>query len=73
MFPNVPAPSPGAAAAIALVAILADVLAPHSPVEQYRDALLAPPAWAAGGSWRHPLGTDDIVARLRDMTRLFER
>lgn len=45
---------------IALVAIFADLLAPHSPIEQYRDALLAPPAWAAGGSWRHPLGTDDI-------------
>ncbi|MBL8688995.1 MAG: ABC transporter permease subunit [Rhodospirillaceae bacterium] len=45
--------------AIALVAILADVLAPHSPIEQYRDALLVPPVWA-GGSWSHPLGTDDI-------------
>jgi dipeptide transport system permease protein len=44
---------------IALVAVFADLLAPHSPIEQYRDALLLPPAWA-GGSWRYPLGTDDI-------------
>ncbi len=44
---------------IAFVAVFADILAPHSPIEQFRDALLAPPAWA-GGSWRYPLGTDDI-------------
>ncbi len=44
---------------IAFVAVFADFLAPHSPIEQFRDALLAPPAWA-GGSWRYPLGTDDI-------------
>lgn len=44
---------------IALVAVFADLLAPHSPIEQYRDALLVPPVWA-GGSWNHPLGTDDI-------------
>lgn len=44
---------------IALVAVFADLLAPHSTIEQYRDTLLLPPAWA-GGSWRYPLGTDDI-------------
>ena len=43
-----------------VVALGADVIAPLSPVEQYRDALLAPPAWAEGGSVRFLLGTDDI-------------
>lgn len=41
-------------------ALLADVLAPYSPIEQYRDALLVPPAWHADGSSRFLLGTDDI-------------
>jgi len=45
---------------IALAAILADVVAPHPPAEQYRDAFLAPPAWVEGGSTRFLLGTDDI-------------
>ena len=45
---------------IAFVAIFADLLALHSPIEQFRDALLAPPVWQAGGRWDHPLGTDDI-------------
>lgn len=45
---------------IAFVAIFADVLALHSPIEQFRDALLAPPVWQTGGHWNHPLGTDDI-------------
>jgi dipeptide transport system permease protein len=43
-----------------LVALLADVVAPHAPSEQFRDALLRPPVWQAGGSWAYPLGTDDI-------------
>jgi dipeptide transport system permease protein len=45
---------------VAFVAIFADLLALHSPIEQYRDALLAPPVWQDGGRWSHPLGTDDI-------------
>ena len=45
---------------LAVVAIGADVLAPHPPNEQYRDAFLAPPAWAKGGSTRFLLGTDDL-------------
>ena len=43
-----------------VVALLAPLLAPHSPFEQYRDALLMPPVWADGGSWRFWLGTDDV-------------
>ncbi len=50
----------GTLLAIAFVAILADLIAPHSPIEQYRDALLQPPAWEAGGSWRFVFGTDDV-------------
>jgi dipeptide transport system permease protein len=45
---------------IVACALLADVLAPYSPIEQYRDALLVPPAWNEGGSSRFLLGTDDI-------------
>jgi len=55
-------------AALVVAALLAPLLAPHGPFEQYRDALLLPPAWAAGGSVRFPLGTDplgrDILSRL---------
>ncbi|RWR02273.1 peptide transporter [[Pantoea] beijingensis] len=43
-----------------LIAILADVLAPHGPAEQFRDALLHPPVWQDGGSWQFLLGTDDV-------------
>ena len=42
------------------VALGADVIAGHLPNEQYRDAYLAPPVWAEGGSTRFLLGTDDI-------------
>jgi dipeptide transport system permease protein len=55
-------------AAIAAIALLAPVIAPHPPDEQYRDALLLPPAWSAGGDWRYLLGTDatgrDMLSRL---------
>ncbi|WP_374307419.1 ABC transporter permease subunit [Dongia sp.] len=43
-----------------LTAIFADFVAPHSPIEQFRDKFLQPPAWADGGSWAFPLGTDDV-------------
>lgn len=53
---------------LVIVAILADVLAPHSPIEQYRDHFLQPPVWQEGGSWQFILGTDavgrDILSRL---------
>jgi dipeptide transport system permease protein len=47
-------------AVVALTAIFADVIAPHDPHEQYRDAFLVPPFWQEGGSMRFLLGTDDI-------------
>ena len=53
---------------VCLVAQLADVLAPHGPTTQYRDALLTPPVWQDGGTWKFILGTDavgrDILSRL---------
>jgi dipeptide transport system permease protein len=45
---------------VIIVAIFAEAVAPHSPIQQFREALLAPPFWAEGGSLRFPLGTDDI-------------
>ncbi len=50
----------GLIALITVAAVFAEVLAPHAPQEQYRDALLLPPAWLNGGSARFFLGTDDI-------------
>lgn len=51
-----------------IIAIGADFLAPHSPIEQYRDHFLAPPVWLDGGSWSFILGTDqvgrDVLSRL---------
>lgn len=54
-----------------LCAVGAGVLAPHDPAEQFRDAMLQPPSWAAAG---HHLGTDelgrDVLSRLLFGTRL---
>ncbi len=53
---------------LVLVAVFADVVAPHAPNEQFRDAFLVPPVWHEGGSIAFPLGTDavgrDILSRL---------
>ncbi len=55
-------------AVIVLLALAANVVAPHSPIDQFRDAVRAPPVWDAGGSWRFVLGTDgdghDMLSRL---------
>jgi dipeptide transport system permease protein len=45
---------------MAFVAVFADLIAPYSPIEQFRDAFLVPPFWAEGGSTRFLLGTDDV-------------
>ncbi|RWE66586.1 MAG: ABC transporter permease subunit [Mesorhizobium sp.] len=54
--------------ALVLVAIFAPLVAPHSPDEQFRDALLTPPAWQEGGRSMFLLGTDavgrDMLSRL---------
>ncbi len=53
---------------VCLVAIFADVIAPYSPIEQFRDALLTPPVWQDGGDSKFLLGTDaigrDILSRI---------
>lgn len=53
---------------VVLSAIFADVVAPHSPAQQYRDNFLAPPVWEEGGSAQFLLGTDavgrDILSRI---------
>jgi dipeptide transport system permease protein len=46
--------------AVFLLAVLADVVAPYSPIQQFRDSFLKPPAWVEGGSTRFLLGTDDV-------------
>ena len=50
------------------VAIFAPLLAPHDPLQQDIARRLLPPAWLAGGSWEHVLGTDqlgrDILGRI---------
>lgn len=47
-------------ALIAAGALLAPLLAPHDPVQQFRDHLLTPPMWQAGGMASYPLGTDEL-------------
>ena len=53
---------------LVLTAIFANWIAPHSPIQQYRDALLVPPSWVEGGRPEYFLGTDavgrDILSRL---------
>jgi dipeptide transport system permease protein len=54
--------------AVVLIAVFADIIAPHLPNQQYRDALLQPPFWQSGGDTRFLLGTDaigrDMLSRL---------
>lgn len=58
---------------LVLLAIFAPLVAPYGPYEQFRDALLKPPAWQEGGSSRFLLGTDavgrDMLSRLIYGTR----
>ncbi len=55
-------------AIIAGAALLAPLLAPHDPVEQFRQHLLQAPVWSAQGTSQFLLGTDelgrDILSRL---------
>jgi peptide/nickel transport system permease protein len=58
---------------IVLAALLAPLLAPHDPAEQFRDGLTpnglpVPSTLVTEGSWRFPLGTDangrDLLSRI---------
>ncbi|GIX49119.1 MAG: peptide ABC transporter permease [Candidatus Tectimicrobiota bacterium] len=56
-------------AALVVVAVFAELLAPHDPTLPVRGArYFAPPFWMAGGSLETPLGTDfqgrDVLSRL---------
>ncbi|MDP9108224.1 MAG: ABC transporter permease subunit [Pseudomonadota bacterium] len=59
---------------LVVLALTADLIAPHSPIEQFRDATLQPPMWQTGGSSKFILGTDpvgrDMLSRLIHGTRL---
>src|SRR2546425_35612 len=61
-------------AIVLLLALLADVVAPHAAAEQFRDATLVPPVWQNGGRSKFIFGTDpggrDILSRLIYGTRL---
>jgi dipeptide transport system permease protein len=60
--------------ALIVLAVGADVIAPHPPNEQYRESTLVPPVWQSGGSATFLLGTDpvgrDMLSRLIHGTRL---
>ncbi|PTM59055.1 peptide/nickel transport system permease protein [Desmospora activa DSM 45169] len=53
---------------VVLVAIFADVIAPHNPVATKAADRLMPPMWIEGGTGDHPLGTDnlgrDVLSRI---------
>jgi dipeptide transport system permease protein len=55
-------------------ALFAGWIAPHDPIEQFRDHMLVPPAWKEGGSSMFWLGTDeagrDLLSRLIHGSRI---
>src|SRR5471030_634826 len=59
---------------VLLLALFADVIAPHSPILTHDNAFLRPPFWEDGGSLEYPLGTDaigrDLLSRLIHGSRL---
>jgi dipeptide transport system permease protein len=59
---------------LVVLALLADVIAPHSPILTNNAVFLRPPFWQSGGSLAYPLGTDaigrDILSRLIHGVRL---
>jgi dipeptide transport system permease protein len=60
--------------ALILLALFADLVAPHSPILTNNAVFLKPPFWQTGGSLSYPLGTDaigrDILSRLIHGARL---
>ncbi|CUA86823.1 ABC-type dipeptide/oligopeptide/nickel transport system, permease component [Gulbenkiania indica] len=59
---------------VVFCALFAPWVAPYDPIEQYREHMLTPPAWADGGMSQYLLGTDelgrDILSRLIHGARL---
>ncbi|MGE7416965.1 ABC transporter permease subunit [Methylobacterium tarhaniae] len=64
----------GLIVAVLLMAVFADIVAPHPPNVTDNAAFLKPPFWQEGGSHTYPLGTDaigrDILSRLIHGARL---
>jgi peptide/nickel transport system permease protein len=55
-------------AVVCLIALLAPLVSPHDPIQGSLTDNLEPPAWLDNGTWRYPLGTDnlgrDVLSRL---------
>jgi len=53
---------------LVILAVFGTALAPHDPAAQSLADRLTPPVWSDGGTWDHPLGTDnlgrDVLSRL---------
>ena len=45
---------------VLVLAVFANVIAPHSPILTDSQAFLRPPWWQEGGTLAYPLGTDAI-------------
>jgi ABC-type dipeptide/oligopeptide/nickel transport system permease subunit len=45
---------------LVFTALFAPWIAPHDPLKQNLRVNRMPPAWAEGGSWEYPLGTDNL-------------
>ena len=60
--------------AFVLIALFADVLAPHKPNAMSLRSRMAPPVWIDKGTWTHILGTDrigrDILSRIMHGARV---
>lgn len=59
---------------LVVFAVFGTTIAPHDPTVQSLSDRLTPPFWSDGGSWDHPLGTDnlgrDVLSRLIVGTRI---
>ncbi len=59
---------------VVFLALFAPVLAPHDPLEQYREFTRLAPVWTENGQWAFPLGTDalgrDMLSRLMHGARI---
>lgn len=59
---------------VVLAAVLAPTIVPHDPFQQNLPDSKLPPAWYQGGTWDHPMGTDnlgrDLLSRVIYGTRV---
>lgn len=64
----------GLLAAIVLTSVFFPAFYKVDPLAQELNARFTPPVWQEGGSWRHPLGTDnlgrDVLARILHGSRI---